>query len=206
MRLIRLLSILYTVLFFHTFPMSATDPENIYYDKDGNAHRSVFYKAKYERYHTPTFRSLNYHTVMSDVFTTTEQFRMLNVSPYYIPEYVSKETRERVERINYMLKKDISECRSNMTPADSAFINQQRKLAANYCHLDWDGCIIIDISKREAKKQGIESGPYEKFEKWVKEMNADACPIPLKFVLAYYEIGFDDYVNEAIIKTRPRNN
>lgn len=93
--------------------------------------------------------------------------------------------------------------RARLTPADREFIKQQRRLAENFCHVDRNSKIVIEISQEDAEWKGIASKPYEEFKKWVRYINMRATPMDENYKLGYYQLMFDDSDEMTVIKTLP---
>ncbi len=95
---------------------------------------------------------------------------------------------------------------NNLTDEGLGLIAEQRRLAADYCSLGWDGVIKIGISKNEAVAMGISAQAYENIESWVNSVNRhQETDWDKNTTFAYYQVYFDDNVrnpqNDVIIRT-----
>lgn len=98
---------------------------------------------------------------------------------------------------------------NKLTDEGLGLIAEQRRLAADYCRLGWDGAIKIVISKNEAAAIGISAQAYENIESWVNSVNRhQETDWDKNTTFAYYQVYFDDNVRDpqkdVIIRTPAR--
>lgn len=87
--------------------------------------------------------------------------------------------------------------KSRLTPERMELIRQQRRLASEFCSLNNDMTISLNISKEEAATDGISHLAYDYFTSWLQRTNEsikkhNTYNTVTKIGFGYYSIYFDD--------------
>lgn len=120
-------------------------------------------------------------------------------------EYAKENARLKEGEKRMELLRDVRERR--LTPERLDFINQQRRLASEFCSIDDKKNIVINITSEEAAKKGISERAYQYFKEWVERMNPKFSkswgdsPARYAYCFVYFDDNVNDQEKDVVIRT-----